>query len=108
LQTQENELPAADEDVLLEEDGNTSNPEELELADTQAAEMQELASSTEVEDTDRAAHDEALVKGLNAKAVAQMEDEGVFIDKVQLDAAQKILPKVCWICWMCADLPLIT
>jgi hypothetical protein len=52
LQTQENELPVADEDVLLHEDGNTDNPEELELADIQALESQEIASSNKTRDAD--------------------------------------------------------
>jgi hypothetical protein len=107
LQTQEDELPVADEDVLLHEDGNTDNPEELELADMQALESQEIASSDKTGDADRASHDEALVKGLNTKAIAQMGEEGVLIDKGQLDAAQKVLPKVCLFSWMCVDLPLI-
>jgi hypothetical protein len=95
LQSQGAEL-VDQEEVLLEEAGNTLDNEELELADTQACEARESVAAHEVDDTDRAAHDNALVKGLSAVAITQMEDRGVRISPCQADDASKVLPKVCY------------
>jgi hypothetical protein len=94
-QTREVELVLNQEEVLLEEAGNTVDPEELELADTQACDARESVSTNEADDPDRAAHDDAVVKGLSGVAVAQMKDRGVDVHPRQADEALKILPKVC-------------
>jgi hypothetical protein len=95
LQTQEIELVLDQEEVLLEEAGNTVDAEELELADTQACDARESVSTGKADDPDRAAHDDAVVKGLSAIAIAQMKDRGIVVHPRQADEALKIIPKVC-------------
>jgi hypothetical protein len=93
-QAQEAELVVEQQEVLLEEPGNTVDAEELELADTQAGEAQESVALSQADDPDRAAHDEALVKGLHAVAITHMAERGVLINAHQTADALKILPKV--------------
>jgi hypothetical protein len=92
--TREAEFVLNQDEVLLEEAGNTVDTEELELADTQACDARESLSTGAADDPDRTAHDDAVVKGLSAVAIAQMKDRGVDVHSHQAGEALKILPKV--------------
>lgn len=76
------------------EPGNTDDPLELQLADTQAADAEESGNQPEAPTPEQVAHDEGLVKTLKDVAIAQMLALGVAIDPTEAASALKIIPKV--------------
>jgi hypothetical protein len=85
----------SEEDIILEEMGNTEDPEELLLADAQADDEIEASSEPNQPTADQITHDESLVKSLKDVAIAQMTVRGVTIGNGEAAEALKIIPKVC-------------